>query len=110
MNVLVLYSLDGCFVESIDVAGMQKSRLLATLTRNDNLADDVSLVADCGLARHWKNGHTKYECPAPQLCSVSRGRSHYRHPGQRPAMNLGLIFASSSACFGYTIIQMLFKC
>jgi hypothetical protein len=58
MNMLVLYLVERRLVESIDIAGMAESPLLATLARNDNLADDVGLLADCRLARRGKNKHT----------------------------------------------------
>ncbi len=40
MNMLVLHATDHGLVDQVDIPGMQKSRLLAALTRDDDLAED----------------------------------------------------------------------
>ena len=87
MNVLMQYLVERRLVESIDIAGMPDSPLLATLARNDNLADDVSLFADCRLTRRGENEHAQHKCPITRMRLVSKGIPHDRDPGQRLVMN-----------------------
>ncbi len=51
MNMLVLHATDHRLVDQVDIPGMQEPRLLAAMTRDDDLAEGGIVGGECCASR-----------------------------------------------------------